>query len=191
MIDLVVDTTLPPLAQEGQVLNWFRDSGVTNPKKLVKMAKKIHGIIPEFISRSITHNVLIARYPAKFLAEAYREMDDYPVIIAGLIADGNHGMLLHNDNIYGLVVNTKWSSWMEGSQRWNSDQEAEIQDELLDSWMEENIIRHFDGRMVLFREFGFTGMARKMVWTMTDDCYDNLKATRNTIKNLEKLVGDL
>lgn len=191
MIDLVVDTTLPALEQEGQVLNWFRDSGVTNPKKLVKMAQKIHDTIPEFISRSITHNVLNARYPAKFLAEAYREMDDYPIIISGLIADGNHGMLMCDDNIYGLVVNTRWASWMEAKHRWDMDQEAEIQDEMVNEWMESNLIRSFTGRIVLFREFGFSGMARKIKQTMTKEFYEELKANRNTIKNLEKLVGDL
>lgn len=189
MVDLVVDTSLSPLDQETQVLTWFQNSGVVNPKKLVKMAEKVKHLVPDFICRSIIDNVLNARYPAKFLAEAYREMSDYPFIIAGLIADGNHGMLMHKDNIYGMVVNARWDSWLKEENRWNGTDEVDLQDEMVNSWMEENLIRSFHGRIVLFKEFGFSGMARQITQTMTKEFYEELVANRKTLTNLEKLCG--
>lgn len=184
-----VDTNLTPMEQENHVLNWFRDSGVTNPKKLVKMARRIENDIPQFIKRSIVDNVLNARYPQKFLAEAYKEMADYPVIIAGLIADGNHGMLMFGDDIVGLEINAKWSSWMKTDDRWNTNQEIELQDELVDNWVEENVIRSFEGRIVLFREFGFSGMPRKVFRDLSDEEYERLRSNVVTLKNLEKICG--
>lgn len=184
-----VDINSTPMEQENHVLNWFRDSGVTKPKRLVAMANSIAHMTPDFIKRSLIRNVLVARHPAKYLAEAYKEMDDYPIIIQGLIADGNHGMLMHEAKIYGMVVNARWASWMKTNDRWSPEQEAELQNELVDDWMEKNIVRHFEGRIVLFKDFGFSGMARKVFQSMSKEHYDKLKADRNTLVNLQKALG--
>lgn len=188
--EYVVDESQAPLDQENQVLRWFQDLKTVNPKKLVRLAKQIENTVPDFIRRSIVDNVLCARHPQKFLAEAFREMNDLPIIMEGLMADGNHGMIMYGNNIYGVEVKAN-QRWLKQGDRWNLEQEEEIMDSIVDEWMTKNKIRVFLGRIVLFKEFGFSGMARKITQQMTPEFFESLQADGVKVKQVEAICKDI
>jgi len=175
MTDFKVDESLPPLEQENQVLRYFQDNWTTNPKKLVKMAKKIAPGIPDFIQRSIIHNVCTARYPVKFLEEAFREMNDLPIIFEQLIAEGNHGMIMDGSKLYGIEIKAN-PKWLRENDKWNPDDEDEIMNTVVENWMEEQKIKAFIGKILLFREFGFSGIPRKVNQEFTKEFFASLTA---------------
>lgn len=173
MSDFKVDESLPPLEQENQVLRYFQDNWTANPKKLVKMAKKIAPGIPDFIQRSIIHNVCVARYPAKWLQEAFREMNDLPILMQQLRDEGNHGMIMDDNKIYGIEIKAN-PKWLRENDKWNPDDEDEIINSVVEGWMEEQKIKAFIGKVLLFHEFGFSGIPRKVNQEFTKEFFASL-----------------
>ena len=60
MIDLTkdkVDETLTPLEQENIVMEFLKANFTSNPKKLVKLVRKIEPNIPMFIRRSVIYTL--------------------------------------------------------------------------------------------------------------------------------------
>lgn len=169
----VVDETQTPLDQENQVLRYFKDNWTTNPKKLVKMAKRIAPGIPDFIQRSIIHNVCVARYPAKWLEEAFREMHDLPIIFGQLMDDGNHGVIMDGSKLYGIEIKAN-PKWLRENDKWSADDEDEIMNTVVENWMEEQKIKAFIGKILLFREFGFSGIPRKVNQEFTKEFFASL-----------------
>lgn len=173
MTAFVVDETQAPLDQENQVLRYFKDNWTTNPKKLVKMAKRIEPAIPDFIRRSIIHNICVARNPAKWLEEAFREMNDLPILMQELMDDGNHGMIMDDSKIYGIEIKAN-PKWLRENDKWNPDDEDEIINSVVEGWMEDRKIKAFIGKVLLFREFGFSGIPRKVRQEFTKEFFASL-----------------
>jgi len=92
------------------------------------------------------------------LQRAFKDIDEYPVVIEGLINEGNHGMILDGSTIYGFAIdaNEKWLN-PEKDTKWTEEDENEIIDKAIISWMAKHRIRKFKGRLVLFPKFGFSG----------------------------------
>lgn len=168
-----VDESLPALEQENQVLRYFQDNWTTNPKKLVKMAKRIAPGIPDFIQRSIIYNVCTAKFPVKFLEEAFREMHDLPIIMKQLMDDGNHGMIMDGSKLYGIEIKAN-PKWLRENDKWNPDDEDEIMNTVIENWMEEQKIKAFIGKILLFRDFGFSGIPRKVNQEFTAEFFASL-----------------
>lgn len=175
MTDFKVDETQTPLDQENQVLRYFQDNWTTNPKKLVKMAKRIAPAIPEFIQRSIIYNVCTARFPVKWLEEAFREMNDLPILMQQLREDGNHGMIMDDNKIYGIEIKAN-PKWLRENDKWNPDDEDEIINSVVENWMEEQKIKAFIGKVLLFVECGFSGIPRKVHQEFTPEFFASLTA---------------
>lgn len=169
----VVDETQTPLEQENQVLRYFQEANTTNPKKLVKMARRIEHTVPAFIKRSIIDTVIESVYPAKFLAEAYKQMHDFPIIMQQLIDEGNHGMILDGAKIHGFEVKAN-PRWLRENDKWCLDDETEVMNNVVEEWMTAQKRRVFTGTIVLFQQFGFTGMPRKVDQAFTPEFFDNL-----------------
>lgn len=182
----VVDETLPPLEQENQVLQYFLDNWTTNPKKLVKMARRIQPGIPDFIQRSIIYNVVTARYPVKFLEEAFKEMHDFPILMKQLMDDGNHGMIMDDNLIYGIEIKAN-QRWLKENDKWNPEDEIDIIDDVVERWMEKEKRKAFTGRILLFREFGFSGIPRKVNQEFTKEYFDTLLADGVKEERIEQL----
>jgi hypothetical protein len=173
MNEFKVDESLPPLEQENQVLRYFQANWTTNPKKLVKLAKKITPGIPAFIQRSIIHNVCTAKYPVKFLEEAFREMGDLPILMKQLRDEGNHGMIMDDNKIYGIEIKAN-PKWLRENDKWNPDDEDEIINSVVEGWMEEQKIKAFIGKVLLFHECGFSGIPRKVHQEFTKEFFASL-----------------
>jgi hypothetical protein len=64
--------------------------------------------------------------------------------------------------IHGVTIKTQ-ESWLTENKQWDKDQEYEIQEEIVDLWMKANGKTKLDGMIVLFDEFGFSGIARPVL----------------------------
>lgn len=153
-----------PLMEENEVLRYFQDHFTTNPKKLKKLALRMHPKVSPFIRRGIIYNILQAPDPVAYLRKCFVDMDAYTVIIKDLIEDGNHGMIIMGDVIHGIELETTITTdWLKnGASRWEPDQEIEIQHAVVKAFVTKNQIAHFHGKVVLFPAFGFSGMPREI-----------------------------
>ena len=153
-----------PLMEENEVLRYFQTHFTTNPKKLKKLALRLHPKVSAFIRRGIIYNILQASDPVAYLRKCFVDMDEYTVIIKDLIEDGHHGMIIMNDVIYPITVETTIKTdWVKnGATRWEPDQEIEIQHDVVKKFVMANKIAHFHGKVVLFPAFGFSGMPREI-----------------------------
>ena len=164
----VFDGSVTPLEQENQPIRWFQENWTTNPKKLVKMAMKIAPLLPEFIQRSFTDQIISARYPVAFLEGCFRDIQDWPDIMQMLAMDGNHGMIMDENRVYGVSIKAR-DNWLKEDQKWNPEDALEIMFDLIDRWMVEHKKQIFLGKIVLFVQFGFDGIPRKIQHGFTDE----------------------
>lgn len=153
-----------PLMEENEVLRYFQDHFTTNPKKLKKLACRLHPKVSPFIRRGIIYNILQATDPVAYLRKCFVDMEAYTVIIKDLIEDGNHGMIIIGDEIHGIEIETTIrTDWLKtGATRWEAEQEIEIQHAVVKAFVTKNQIAHFHGKVVLFPAFGFSGMPREI-----------------------------
>ena len=171
--EYVFDESLPPLDQEIHILTFFKDNmPILNAKKIKKLALKLNPQLPFFIQKSLIENLLFSANPVRFLERCFAEMFDYPKIIANFIAEGNHGMIMYKNELHGfdLKTNPKWLTPKDGP--WTKENEVEIMEEAIDAWMEKMRLRRFVGRVLLFRDFGFTGIPIERHWEMKQVDWD-------------------
>lgn len=153
------DTT--PMEQENQILDYFYDNWVDNPKKLVKMVRRIYDQVPRFIQKSLLDNVLTGHVnPVVHFIACFREKTNWLIIIKQLLEEGNHGILFFDDQVYGISLKTN-KNWLRAKDRWTMEDEMDIMEEAFESWAEEHGVTHFLGKVMLFPEFGFSGMPYK------------------------------
>lgn len=168
---------LSPLEQEGVVLKFFKDNFTPKIKNLKKMAFALHHNpdVPIHAKRGIVNSVLVAKDPAKFLKEAFKEINDIPVIMQGLRDDGNHGMIMLDSDIYGFEIQVRpGCTWLREDDTWNPDDEREIIDASVEAFMEKHLLKRLDGKILLFKEFGFSGMPLMVRQEFTQEYYDSL-----------------
>lgn len=171
----VCDETLSPLEQEGQVLQYFRENFTENPKKLKKLAQYLEPLVPAHARRGVVTSVLAVRDPVRFLKGAFKEIMDIPIIMQGLRDDGNHGMIMDEAKIYGFEIKTnpKWLARNDLS-TWTMEDEIEIANSCVEEFMESRLLKAFRGKILLFKEFGFSGMPRMVDQEFSKEYYEKL-----------------
>jgi hypothetical protein len=171
----VGDASQSPLEQEGRVLKYFEDHFTTNIKKLKKLALRLMNDpeVPAHAKRGVVSSVLKAGDPVKFLKEAFKEINDIPIIMQALRDDGNHGMIMDQDQIYGFEIRAN-PKWLRRDDRWNPDDEQDIMNDSIEAFMEKHLLQSFRGKILLFKEFGFSGMPRMVDQAFTQEYYEQL-----------------
>lgn len=155
-----VKTKLSPFEQERQVLLFFKATFPTKAKKLVRLAQKVYDEYPSFIQNGLLQNIMVAKDPIAYLETCFDHLEEFPEIIDRLIAEGNHGMVIYKRQIYGLEIKTV-KNWLRQGDKWDYEQELDIQDSLINAWMDAHeFVNVKDAKIVLFDEFGFSGMPR-------------------------------
>ena len=159
MTEYVFPVDLPAFQQELHILSWFQENFTTNPKKLKKLGERVRPLLPEWIQKSLCDTLIRSNDPVRFMKRAFKDLAAYPAIMAGLIADGNHGMIMLGAEIYGISLDTN-EKWLNPNKdgRWSLEDESDIIDKALLHWMAKNRMRTFNGRLTLFTEFGFSGI---------------------------------
>lgn len=157
---------------------------LSNPKKLIKAVHRLIPSAPQYIQDGMLAQLLVAKDPIKFLKESIQKLEDFKWIIKDLIESGNHGMIIvkestnsDKETIYPIKLDTR-ENWLKENQFWDCEQEMLIQHELAEGWMREHDRPYFFGKVVLFKEFGFTGIPRVI----------EMKCSKDT-KNLKRYPG--
>jgi hypothetical protein len=154
-----------PFKEEKVILDHFRNNWTTNPKKLQKLATRMinSGEWSEYLVEGVLKSVLRTREPLKYLMECFKQHDDYSAIIPEFIEQGFHGMIKDKwtDTLYPVEVKAL-AKWLKLEDRWSEEQEIEIMESAVTSWMEAYGFTKFTGKVLLFPIFGFSGYFRTM-----------------------------
>lgn len=154
--------TPTPLMDEPQALAYLKANFNPNPKKLRKLATRMIPMVNDNINRGLIQSIFNVADPVAYVRKAIQQMDEYPTIIKELVEDGKHGMIiLENDVIYPLDLKTR-PNWLKIDDKWNLEEEKEIQYKAMHLWMEAQGVKKFNGKVVLFEGFGFTGIPRQL-----------------------------
>lgn len=156
-----------PMQQETQMFDYLRANFTTNPKKLKKLARRLaeDPATPGFISNGLLTSIVLHKEPVKFLRRMFRQIEEWPALIEGLISDGNHGMIIiergDNEVIYPCKIDTR-ANWLRVNDKWNPEDERLIQLDLAQGWMKEHNKGYIHCKVVLFQPFGFSGIPREI-----------------------------
>ena len=146
-----------PLQEETDAIEFFKANFTTNPKKLKKLAAREEHRFSEFIQKGLIASIKKSPDPVGYLRRCFKQIVDFQIVTEQLIADGHHGMLVLNDVIYPVTLETN-SKWLQEHDKWTEDDELLIHREVVANWMDANKIGYFYGKVVLFTAFGFSGM---------------------------------
>lgn len=159
-----VESTLTPLEQENLALDFFELKFSLNPKKLVQLAKRMYPTQPDFVQRGLLMDVMNVKDPVNYLRRCFALREQFVKAIDDFSSKGHHGMMVVGDNIYPLTIATS-KNWLRPKDRWNYDEELDIQDKLINEWMDSYGVKIVkDAKIVLFTNFGFSGIPRGWAW---------------------------
>jgi hypothetical protein len=160
-----------PFKEERVVFDHFQANWTTNPKKLQKLATRMiqSGEYSEYLVEGVLKSVLLTRDPLGYLKECLKQHDDYSVLIPDFIEQGYHGIIKDKwtDTLYPIEVKAL-AKWLKLEDRWAEEQEIEIMETAVTSWMKAYNFDKFDGKVLLFPIFGFSGYFRTMKFPTKD-----------------------
>lgn len=154
----VLDESLFPIEQENQLIDYFYRYYTDNPKKIVTWVNRIWSSVPVFMQRSLLKNILEDKNPAVYLLKVFAEQVRWGEIRERLIAEGNHGVIYTDKEVWGFKVDTL-PNWLRESDKWNLDEQTVIMKKSYYKWARERGLKHFEGKVMLFHQFGFNGMS--------------------------------
>jgi hypothetical protein len=161
MDEVEVKEQLTPIKQEAAFLQFLKDNWTTNPKKLKKLAAREAKNHSAEAILGLISSIALSRDPVAYVLECFRQAEVYPQIIAEFIEQGDHGMIVVNDVVSPVRIQAN-PRWLRENDRWNPDDEIDIQHRLIETWMIENNVSRFKGKIALFPFFGFSGYFRRI-----------------------------
>lgn len=150
-----------PFAEEAVIHQYFKDNWTDNPKKLKKMAARLalDENVPLHLVTGILLSVARTSNPVGYLKECFKQHTDYSILIPQFMEEGHHGIIWKDKELFPISVHTN-RKWMRKDDKWNPSQEVEIMEAAVKEWMIAYGKKKFDGKVMLFAEFGFTGKFR-------------------------------
>lgn len=145
------------LSQESVILDVIEKQNFTNPKKLKKFAQRLLGVTTNRVQRYLLTDILVAKDPVKYTNECISKIRDCAAIIQQFVDDGCHGMIMIKNNVYPVVLDTQ-KTWLAENKAWHPDDESLIQHQAAEMWMKEHDKGYFLGKVILFPNFGFSGV---------------------------------
>lgn len=143
---------------ELELIKQFDDIDVTNHKKVVKRARLLRNTMPMSVIRvSLINNILNSAKPGDYLQHCRDRLSDVIEIMDQFIADGKHGMIIFKKEVFPVQLKVL-PNWLE--KPWHPDDELEIMRNAARGWMKDNGKTTFRGKVVLFSDFGFSGVPR-------------------------------
>lgn len=161
MDETIAAQQLTPIQQEAAFLKFLKENFTTNPKKLKKLAMREAEKHSLEVLTGLVHSIVRSRDPVGYVKECFRQAEVYPEIIQEFIDQGDHGMMVVNDVVSPVRINAN-PRWLREKDKWNPDDELDIQHNLIEAWMIENNVTHFKGKIALFPFFGFSGLFRRI-----------------------------
>jgi len=158
------------LEQESAILKVFKEFEFKkNPKKVRNLALKIwQDPNNTDIQRSLALQIAQSRNAAAAADELVKRIEDCAMIVESFIESGCHGMIMHDDNVYPVYINTR-EAWLNPEDPWDIEDEQLIRCQAAHQWMKDHDYGYFAGRVTLFPQFGFSGIPEMVILKCTDN----------------------
>lgn len=150
---------------------------IDNRKKLLAAVRNAMKTASREAREGFLNRVATSPNPEQTLREIDAIRQDVVMITGSFIEAGRHGFICVNRTFYPVQIKCP-ANWLKADSRWDPEDEALIGADLANEWMRQNDVAHFKGEVLLFKEFGFSGVNR---------VYE-LKCTKD-IKGLTKVPG--
>ena len=150
------------LEEEAAILKVFEEMKNPNPKKVKKLAARLHDEVNSDVQKRLCRDIYRADEPVKYMHSCIVKIRECAILIEQFIEEGHHGMIFTGTNgcdIYPVTLNTR-QNWLNKEDKWDPEQEMLIQHDAVNAWMKEYDKGHFRGKVVLFPAFGFSGEPR-------------------------------
>lgn len=154
----VLDESLYPIEQENQLIDYFRKHYTDNPKRMRKLVADCYHRVPSFIQKSFMNQLLEAKDICKGLCMYFAEKERWTEIINQMIAEGNHGVIYNDKEVFGFSIEAN-AKWLRENDKWCMDDEKEIIKKSYYKHCRERGLKHFEGKVMMFHHFGFSGMS--------------------------------
>ena len=168
---------LDPFSQELYLFRWLENNLPKNNKKMVSLLKRIFPQCPTYMQKNFFHSAMVkfSGDPLKYVKESIKYSYEFPRVMKELMDDGNHGMIFNGDEVHGVMIKTR-PNWLRSKDgKWDPAQEEEIAHELMKEWLITNRLRSWLGRIVLFADFGFSGLTMETEWLIPQDEWNQLQ----------------
>lgn len=151
------------LQNESDILDYFRDPKLTNPKKIRRLAQRLYFKCKTDLQRKVCTDILEARDPLFMIRDYLSKIDDFVILSKDFIDQGYHGMIFTGDNgdvVYPVTLDTL-PHWLDDPNNpWNEDDEKEIIYNVAKSYADTVTNPRVLVKVVLFPDFGFSGIPR-------------------------------
>lgn len=178
----------PAEQQEYDVMNYLEKHFTTHPKRMMKTIQALRGKVPTWVEKSICDVAYSVTDLIGWMQLCFKESRQYPVMMKKLRDEGNHGMVFWKNELWGFSLNTN-QNWLNGKakEKWSPEQEEEILTEALASWMVANRVRKFNDRIMLFAEYGFSGIPRLKPTEMDNESWAEVQRAHKAKQDNEDL----
>jgi hypothetical protein len=150
------------LREESAILDIFEAMKNPNPKKVINLARRLHGEVTSDIQKRLCRDIARADQPLVYMRACINKIRDCAILVKQFVAEGGHGMLFTGKDgldVYPITLDTR-SNWLTEGAKWDPEQEMIIQHDAANNWMRDNNKGSFYGKVVLFPQFGFSGEPR-------------------------------
>lgn len=150
-----------PLLAEYKLLNFFRENWNPNPKKTVQLMARYlreNPNQPDHVVNGLITPILTVRDPVQYLRECFDYQLEYHRIVIEMHENGFHGFITTGLLCYGVRVES--DEELTPDNTWEEDEERAIQRELIYEWGKTHQMVGGMAKILLFREYGFSGITR-------------------------------
>lgn len=158
------------LEQESDILRVLDESGITNPKKLVKLATQLHNQSPHELQRKLCLEIIRSPRPVEYIQHCIQKIKDFAEMVQFEVKQGNHGMLIVGPKM-DIIIPIKLdlpASWVNDGTPWIEDDERDIMRQAAENYLRNSTRKYLLAKVVLFPEFGFSGIPRVFEFTKED-----------------------
>jgi len=196
-VEFNIPTDVGGFEQEMYLCRWLEDNLPTGQKKMGAILKSIYPKCPSFMQRGFFKKSMSCSNPLGYVKKAISRGKDIAFAMEKIIERGEHGMIFNGEVLHGVTIkaNKKWLADKDG--KWALDQEEDISKELIKQWMITHRFKEWGGRIVLFSNFGFSGVPVNAEWKIPDDDWEKLKEiwkkedSEKATREIEKLMAQI
>lgn len=157
-VEYVHDYTKSMEEQELDAMRWLGKHFSEHPVRLMKTIQSLRGKVPEWFEKSLCDVAYHVPDLVKWVKLCLKESERYPEIMQQFRDEGNHGMIFYKHELYGFNLETR-ANWLDPKTGlWDKEFEKEIMLSVLENWMIKHRVRKFNDRIMLFAEYGFSGV---------------------------------
>lgn len=142
---------------EFEVIERFVQMKNPKEKKYIALAKKIMTEVDNKIVLRLCKDILNHRDRMGFIKRTYELLQDYYILKEKFLAEGKHGMIIHEAEAYPIELKTQ-PHWLDKDWKWCPTQEQEIRVKVTEEFMLEHNLLQCCPKVFLFEEFGFSGV---------------------------------